>query len=106
MAAWTGCFNTSIKGAQDVASLQCLEPLFANVVRAVVALSAVALFIMLLVAGYTFLFSAGDQKKLAAARGTMTNAIIGLVVIVIAYLIVRILEIFLGVSLSTFQIPK
>lgn len=97
MAEWSGCFE-SIGGAEKVATIRCLEPLFQNVVAAVMALSGVALFIMLLVGGFNFLFSAGDQKKLEAARGTLTNAIIGLVVIVLAFLILKTIADFTGLK--------
>ena len=55
-------------------------------------------FIMLLVGGFNFLFAGGDQKKLEQARGTLTGAIIGLVVIVSAYLILNTIGIFTGVT--------
>ncbi len=78
--------------------ISCLPQLFTNIVSAIVALSGVALFIMLLVGGFNFLFAGGDQKKLEQARGTLTGAIIGLVVIVSAYLILNTIGIFTGVT--------
>ncbi|MBI3385908.1 hypothetical protein HY031_02360 [Candidatus Gottesmanbacteria bacterium] len=81
-------------------------PLFQNVVSSIVALGSLALFIMLIIGGFNFLFSGGDQKKLEQARGTVTNAIIGLVVIVIAYLILKAISVILGLGgLTTFTIP-
>ena len=89
----------------DVATIKSLETLFKNLVQTVVGLSGVALFVMLLVGGFTFLFSGGDQKKLEQARGTITSAIIGLVIIVGGYLILRTIEVFTGVNVTTFTIP-
>lgn len=109
MATWNCFQNIQVNGenvAKDVATLQCLEPLFANVVRSVVALSAVGLFVMMFVGGYNFLYSAGDQKKLAQARGTITNAIIGQVVLAVSYLIIRAIGTFVGVDLTKFEIPR
>ena len=90
---------------QGAATLGCLEPIFTGVVQALTALVGVALFIMLIIGGYGFLFSGGDQKKLEKARGTLTNAIIGVVVIVIAYLILRTIQLFTGVNVTQFTIP-
>lgn len=90
----------------DAATIQCLVPLFANVVKAVVSLGAVTLFIMLLVGGFNFLFSAGDQKKLEAARGTVTQAVVGLVIMSVAYLIMLTIKSFTGVDVTTFTIPN
>lgn len=90
----------------DVATIQCLEPMFTNVVRAVMALTGVGLFVMLVVGGFNFLLSGGDPKKLEAARGTLTNAIIGLVVIVLSFLIILTVSKFTGVDKVTqFSIP-
>lgn len=102
--AWD-CFS-NIQNAENVATIQCLEPLFIYVVQAIISISGVALFIMLLISGFNFLFSGGDQKKLELARGTMTNAIVGLVVIVIAYLLLKAISIIVGVpDLTKFVIP-
>src|SRR3989344_1343570 len=87
------------------ATIQCLEPLFQNVVSAVFAFVGVALLVMLFVAGYNFLLSGGDPKKLEAAKGALSHAVIGLVVIVVAYLIILTIEEFTGVTGSAFTIP-
>lgn len=89
----------------DVATFTCLESVFKNVVVALTAFVGVALFIMFVIGGYGFLFSGGDQKKLEKARGTLTNAIIGVVVIVVAYLILRTIQLFTGVDVTQFTIP-
>jgi hypothetical protein len=88
-----------------VAQITCLVPLVANVIRVVVSLGAVALFVMLLAGGFNFLFSAGDQKKLEAARGTVTQAIMGIVIMSVAYLIIKTIQVFTGVDVSTIQFP-
>ncbi len=90
----------------DAATFQCLEPIFANIVSAILSLAGVGLFIMLLVGGFGFLFSGGDPKKLEQSRGTLSNAVMGLVVIVAAYLILRIISAFTGITtLTTFEVP-
>lgn len=94
---------SNIAGAEGVASIQCIVPLLTNVIRAVVSLGAVALFIMLLVGGFNFLFSGGDQKKLESARGTVTQAIIGIIVMSLAYLIILTIETFTGVKVTDFN---
>ena len=103
---WSGCFNDKITGAQDVATIQCLVPLFKNVVVAVVELAGIALFLMFIVGGFSFLTSGGDPKRLEQAKGTLTYAIIGVVVIVSSYLILRLITQFTGVDITGFTIPK
>lgn len=79
---------------QGAATFGCLETIFAKAVKALVELAGAVLFIMLVVGGFKFLFSGGDQKKLESAKGTITNAIIGLVVIAVAFLILKTIDVF------------
>lgn len=92
--------------AAGVASIQCLVPLITNVIQAVVSFGAVAFFIMLLVGGFNFLFASGDQKKLEAAKGSVTQAIIGIVIMSIAYLVVKTISVFTGVDVTEITIPQ
>ena len=89
----------------DVATIQCLEDLFVSLVKAVTAFGGVALFLMLLVGGFNFLFSGGDPKKLEQARGTITQAIVGIVIMSLAYLILLTIQTFTGVQVTEFSVP-
>lgn len=100
-ASWGDCLQNG-----DVATIQCLEPLFTNIVTAVLALVGVALFVMFVIGGFKFLVSGGDQKQLQSAQQTLTYAVIGLVVIVVAYLILRTIYAFTGVDVTKFVIPS
>ncbi len=107
MAAWDGCFAQGVPNSEGVATLSCLVPLFGNIVRAVVAFGGIGLFLMLLVGGFNFLFSSGDPKKLEQARGTISQAIMGLVIMSAAYLIINLIGKFTGIeSITTFSIPE
>ena len=100
-APWGGCV------IEEAATLQCLVPMFERIVQGILALSGVALFVMLVIGGYNFLLSGGDQKKLETARSTITTAILGLVIMVIAYLIIKTIANFTGVqSVTQFNIPQ
>ena len=91
--------------SQGAATIGCLEPIFANVVGALTAVLGVALFIMFIIGGYGFLFSGGDQKKLEKAKGTLTAAIAGVIIVVVAYLILQTIHLFTGVNVTQFSIP-
>jgi ABC-type Fe3+ transport system permease subunit len=106
---WGDCTTTTVNGVTytGVATIQCLVPLFKNVVIAVLQLSGVGLFITLVIAGFSFIMGGGNPKQLEQARNTLTYAIIGLVIIVAAYLIIQIISAFTGVQgLNKFEIPK
>ena len=87
----------------DVAQFKCLESLFGRIVGIAASLAAMVFFIMLIVGGFQYLFSGGDAKKAEAAKGTLTAAFIGIVLIVGAYIILRVLESFTGLDLTTFK---
>lgn len=54
--------------------------------------AGLALFIYLLIGGFTYLTSGGDQKAMEKAQGQITNAVVGFVIIFAAFWIVQIFE--------------
>ncbi len=103
-APWAAISSRCAVG--DVATIQGLECLFQNVVTVVTALAGLALFIMLLVGGISYLTSGGDPKASEKAKNTMTFAVGGLVLIIAAYLILNFISVFTGIpNLLKFTIP-
>ena len=56
--------------------------------------------IFIVIAGIKFVTSGGDPKKLGSATSTLTYAIIGLVVTILAFVILRIVQFFLRSSIA------
>jgi hypothetical protein len=84
-----------------------LETVFTNVVKAAIPGAGIVLFIILLFAGLNYMSAGDDPKKVASARAMITYAIIGMVVISMAYLILRLVALFTGVdSILNFQIAQ
>lgn len=98
------CLGTG--DAAGVAQLSCLEPLFARIVSLVASFAGIIFFIMLLVGGFRYLFSGGDAKAAEAAKGTLTAAFLGLVLIVASYIILRVIGSFTGLDLTIFKITN
>lgn len=90
----------------DVATIKGLEAVFSNVITIALAMGGVAVFVMFLIGGFKFLTSGGDPKAIEAAKGTLTHAIIGLVVLVLAFTILQFIKYFTGVDVTTFKIYK
>lgn len=106
--AWSTdrCVNITALSGEKIATIQGLECLFQNVVTVVTALAGLAVFIMLLTGGLKYLTSGGDPKAQEQAKGTLTFAVLGLVVIIAAYLILNFLSVFTGIgNLTKFVIP-
>lgn len=90
--------------ATDVATLQGFETLFSNVVGIVIGIAGIVLFFMLVLGGFRWATAGGEPKKAEMARKTLTSAVIGLVLVALAFLIIRTVENFTGATISEFVI--
>ncbi len=89
------------------AQLKDLEGIFGNVISLAIGLGGIVLFVMLILAGFNYISSAGDPQKAAAARNTATYAILGLVLLALAYLFLRLIASFTGANeILNFQISQ
>ena len=72
--------------------------IIASSVIVVIGLGGLVFFVMLFLGGLRFLTAGGDEKALQEARRGLTNAFIGLVIIIAAFLIAEILFAVFGIS--------
>ena len=86
----------------NVATLDCIPIVFENIINAALAFAGVVALIMIIFSGIRYVTSGGDPKAVEGARNTLTWAIIGLVVIVLAYLIINFISVFTGVQCINF----
>lgn len=102
--AWEGvCVYTA---DPDVATIQGLQCLIANVLSVAITLIGLAGFVMILVGAFRYLLSGGNSKETEQARNTLTYSIIGLVLALSAFIILNLLANFTGVtSILNFRIP-
>ena len=59
----------------------------ANIIRWILGLLGTVFFVIIVLQGYLYMTSSGDASKTAAATGAITNAVIGLLIIMGAFLI-------------------
>jgi len=91
---------------EDVPTIYGLEAMVANILNIIIGLAGVVLLLVLIGGGFGYITSGGDKEKTAKAKNTLTYAILGLVIILGAWLIIRLIEEFTGLNLHIFQIPK
>lgn len=103
MINWGDCVKNI--GGVEVPTIKCFEVVFTRILTVAVSLAVLALFVMLIVGGFKYLTSGGDQKAATSAKQTMTYAVVGIILMVLAFLIFRIIEIFTGVNVTKFEIP-
>ena len=91
--------------AQAPARIADIVPIIANIIGLLAPAAAIAVFVMILVAGFQFLTSGGDPKSVAAARTTLTYAIIGVILVVVVWLILTLIEAVTGVDVTIVNLP-
>jgi len=85
-----------IFGPKNNSAQEALGAVITNIVQFLLLIVGIIAFVMFVVAGFQYLTAGGNEETVEKARTTMINTIIGIVVIAIAYIIVR----FIGDKLS------
>ena len=99
--AWTGrCVAHT-----DVATIQGIECLFANVLRVIMYFIGLAFFIIFIKNGFTYILSGSDQKRLAQVSASLTLSFIGLIGVILSWLIIKFIQDFTGVNVTDFSVP-
>ena len=84
--------------------LKGLEDVFENVIQTVLALAGIAFFIMLILGGFKYITAGDNPQNAEAAKKTLTTAIGGMVLVALAFLILRIIATFTGAGVTEFTI--
>lgn len=72
-----------------------LGNLMGDIIQIMIAVGGILCIIFIILGGLKFVTSGGDEKKLASAKGTLTYAIVGLIVIILAFVILQVVQYFL-----------
>jgi len=90
----------------DVAQFRDLEVVFYRVVRVATYVAGIAVFLMLIAGGFQYITAGDDPKAAEKASKTLTYAVIGLVVVLAAWFILRAIESITGFSVTIFDMPE
>lgn len=97
MAVWINdCVNN------EVATIRGLECVIKNLLEPLPSLIALAALIMLIIAGIRLTLSGSDPKANAGAWQTFTWAIVGIVLLAVAWIIIVAIENFTGAKVTNF----
>lgn len=97
--SWGSCVTP-----EGVPTLKCLEVVFNNILFAASGLIILVLFVMFVVGSFTYLTSFGNQEKIKKAQGTFKFALIGFILFISAFIILKIIDwAFLGNTGKIFQ---
>lgn len=94
MSSFLAQLGGPITPPQGVGSVESgLPTLISNVTTIAMVVAGLILLLNIFVAGYGFMFAAGDPKKIQDAWGKIWQSLIGLLVIVGAFALIRVVEI-------------
>jgi len=94
-------YPAEFKGFLFQGSQGTIGNILSNALPIVIGLAGLGLLVMLISAGYTFMTSAGDAKKMESGKQRLTYAIMGFFIIFGAYWVVQIVGIMFGTGVST-----
>ena len=86
------------------ANLTTLQDLLVRLLNLAVPAAFIVMTIVIVVASIKFLTSGGDSKMISSASASVTWALLGILFLVIAGLILRLIEAFTGVPVTKFTI--
>ncbi len=61
-----------------------METIISNFIGLLTFVAVIYFVIRIILAGYSFISSQGDEKKMIEARSSLTNSVLGLVIVVVA----------------------
>lgn len=85
-----------LKGIDSVGSL------ISKILQFLLPLAGVILLFVLIAGGYDFMMSQGNPEKIKSGRAKITAGIIGFVLLVISYLLVRVISSIFGLGNGLF----
>lgn len=96
---WSGgCVGSSEYGASDVATIQGIECILANILASAITLLGIAAFVMFIIGSFRWLTAGANTKGVEGGRNALTFAVAGLVVALASWVILRFISNFTGVN--------
>ena len=87
-------------------TIKCVEFTVLRVLGLIGTLGLGVFLIIALLSGFRYITSEGDPKAVQKAKDGLRNAVLGLVLIVTAWLALRLVEVFTGATLTQFSVTN
>lgn len=75
--------------------------IISGAISLVLTISLIVFFFILVLGGFKWITSSGDEKKITTARAQITNALIGVILIFSVWGIINLIEAIFGISILT-----
>lgn len=79
-------------GNGKIAGSRSVSDLIKNVIYILLSVTLVIAVLFLIIGGYQYITSAGNEKQAESGKQTVVNALIGIVIIIMSYTIVRVID--------------
>ena len=83
-----------------------VSSLVSGAVALILIASALVFFFMLIVGGIKWMMAGGDKEKAGEARGQLTSALVGLMIILAAWAIIALIKTLFGVDILSLTLPS
>ncbi len=83
-----------------------LSQIFNNALQIVFSAAALLVFIFLIIGAFQWIASGGDKEAVGKARGRITAALVGLLILALSFVIIRLVGNIVGVDLTNFKFPS
>lgn len=88
----------------DAATLKGFEYIFGRILNIATGFAVFVVFIMLVIGGFKYITSGGDAKATEEAKKTITYAVLGIILLIGSWLLLKFIYIFTGVNVTIFKI--
>lgn len=92
--------NVGIPGGTSVGLI------IGNAIKIIMMVALIAVLAMLIFGAFEWIISGGEKEKVASARGRITNALIGLAILGLAFVIVTVAGNLVGINVFDITIPN
>ncbi|QQG41886.1 MAG: hypothetical protein HYV90_01075 [Candidatus Woesebacteria bacterium] len=97
-------FGPGLKGVYSSGPTAFLSTFIPNFIGLVFVIGVLVFFFMLIWGAVQWISSGGDKQGLEAARGRITSAVIGIVILLGAFAVINVVETFFGLNILTIDI--
>jgi hypothetical protein len=95
---WSGACVGGYDGTKDVATIQGIECLIGNVLSIAITIIGIAAFVMFLIGSFRYLTAGANTKGVESGKNAISFAILGIVVALASFVILRFISQFTGVT--------
>lgn len=93
--------NQTIQGPLD-SGVDSLGKIITKILGFIMPMAGIVLLFILISGGYDYMMSQGNADKIKSAQGKITSGIIGFILLILSFLVVRLIAVIFGLGSGIF----